>query len=194
MATIKAAGLVLGSNFEAALKHQSHGGNAVRDYGTIKQLQTEHKEELRRLLHPKRRGWHTMDGYARTEDELFSSCLLNLTWENCYEQTCSYTAPEPAARAQMDPCQEKKQTTPCFYLPPTFSQLLTFILSFSPRTVTATDGDEFVSSGKLRGGAQDILKARLEAISMIYAIHLTRRPHLQHPQCLDGGRLKRFAG
>ncbi|XP_029932136.1 peroxisome proliferator-activated receptor gamma coactivator 1-alpha isoform X3 [Myripristis murdjan] len=27
-----------------------------------------------------------MDGYARTEDELFSSCLLNLTWENCYEQ------------------------------------------------------------------------------------------------------------
>ncbi|XP_058480715.1 peroxisome proliferator-activated receptor gamma coactivator 1-alpha isoform X2 [Solea solea] len=27
-----------------------------------------------------------MDGCARTEDELFSSCLLNLTWENCYEQ------------------------------------------------------------------------------------------------------------
>ncbi|XP_032400080.1 peroxisome proliferator-activated receptor gamma coactivator 1-alpha isoform X8 [Etheostoma spectabile] len=27
-----------------------------------------------------------MDGYARTEDESFSSCLLNLTWENCYEQ------------------------------------------------------------------------------------------------------------
>nr|XP_040037706.1 peroxisome proliferator-activated receptor gamma coactivator 1-alpha isoform X4 [Gasterosteus aculeatus aculeatus] len=27
-----------------------------------------------------------MDGYGRTEDELFSSCLLNLTWENCYEQ------------------------------------------------------------------------------------------------------------
>ncbi|KAM7366190.1 hypothetical protein PAMP_015654 [Pampus punctatissimus] len=27
-----------------------------------------------------------MDGYTRTEDELFSSCLLNLTWENCYEQ------------------------------------------------------------------------------------------------------------
>ncbi|XP_073331350.1 peroxisome proliferator-activated receptor gamma coactivator 1-alpha isoform X2 [Pagrus major] len=27
-----------------------------------------------------------MDGYARTEDELFSPCLLNLTWENCYEQ------------------------------------------------------------------------------------------------------------
>ncbi|XP_031140831.1 peroxisome proliferator-activated receptor gamma coactivator 1-alpha isoform X8 [Sander lucioperca] len=27
-----------------------------------------------------------MDGYALTEDELFSSCLLNLTWENCYEQ------------------------------------------------------------------------------------------------------------
>ncbi|KAM3857853.1 peroxisome proliferator-activated receptor gamma coactivator 1-alpha [Diretmus argenteus] len=29
-----------------------------------------------------------MDGYARTEDELFSSssCLLNLTWESCYEQ------------------------------------------------------------------------------------------------------------
>lgn len=27
-----------------------------------------------------------MDGYARTEDELFSACLLNLTWENCYEQ------------------------------------------------------------------------------------------------------------
>ncbi|XP_012995920.2 peroxisome proliferator-activated receptor gamma coactivator 1-alpha isoform X2 [Esox lucius] len=27
-----------------------------------------------------------MDGYALTEDELFSSCLLNLTWENSYEQ------------------------------------------------------------------------------------------------------------
>ncbi|XP_041841046.1 peroxisome proliferator-activated receptor gamma coactivator 1-alpha isoform X1 [Melanotaenia boesemani] len=27
-----------------------------------------------------------MDGYGRTEDELFSSCLLNLTWETCYEQ------------------------------------------------------------------------------------------------------------
>ncbi|XP_069374946.1 peroxisome proliferator-activated receptor gamma coactivator 1-alpha isoform X8 [Paralichthys olivaceus] len=27
-----------------------------------------------------------MDGYARTEDELFSACLLNLTWESCYEQ------------------------------------------------------------------------------------------------------------
>ncbi|XP_056224530.1 peroxisome proliferator-activated receptor gamma coactivator 1-alpha isoform X7 [Seriola aureovittata] len=27
-----------------------------------------------------------MDGYTRTDDELFSSCLLNLTWENCYEQ------------------------------------------------------------------------------------------------------------
>ncbi|KAM8748145.1 peroxisome proliferator-activated receptor gamma coactivator 1-alpha isoform 4-T4 [Acanthopagrus schlegelii] len=27
-----------------------------------------------------------MDGYARTEDELFSPCLLNLTWESCYEQ------------------------------------------------------------------------------------------------------------
>ncbi|XP_034757246.1 peroxisome proliferator-activated receptor gamma coactivator 1-alpha isoform X7 [Etheostoma cragini] len=27
-----------------------------------------------------------MDGYARTEDESFSSCLMNLTWENCYEQ------------------------------------------------------------------------------------------------------------
>ncbi|XP_025756184.1 peroxisome proliferator-activated receptor gamma coactivator 1-alpha isoform X6 [Oreochromis niloticus] len=27
-----------------------------------------------------------MDGYGRTEDELFSSCLVNLTWETCYEQ------------------------------------------------------------------------------------------------------------
>ncbi|XP_038130282.1 peroxisome proliferator-activated receptor gamma coactivator 1-alpha isoform X6 [Cyprinodon tularosa] len=28
-----------------------------------------------------------MDGYSRTEEELFSSsCLLNLTWETCYEQ------------------------------------------------------------------------------------------------------------
>ncbi|XP_078792551.1 peroxisome proliferator-activated receptor gamma coactivator 1-alpha isoform X5 [Oryzias latipes] len=27
-----------------------------------------------------------MDGYGRTEDELFSSRLLNLTWETCYEQ------------------------------------------------------------------------------------------------------------
>lgn len=27
-----------------------------------------------------------MDGYGRSEDELFSSCLLNLTWESCYEQ------------------------------------------------------------------------------------------------------------
>ena len=28
-----------------------------------------------------------MEGYSRTEDELFSSaCLLNLTWESCYEQ------------------------------------------------------------------------------------------------------------
>lgn len=28
-----------------------------------------------------------MDGYSRAEDELISSaCLLNLTWESCYEQ------------------------------------------------------------------------------------------------------------
>ncbi|XP_028998920.1 peroxisome proliferator-activated receptor gamma coactivator 1-alpha isoform X2 [Betta splendens] len=27
-----------------------------------------------------------MDGCARSEDEPFSSCLLNLTWESCYEQ------------------------------------------------------------------------------------------------------------
>ncbi|KAF0029384.1 hypothetical protein F2P81_018489 [Scophthalmus maximus] len=27
-----------------------------------------------------------MDGRARTDDEPFSSCLLNLTWESCYEQ------------------------------------------------------------------------------------------------------------
>lgn len=33
-----------------------------------------------------------MDGYARTEDELFSSCLLNLTWESCYEQVGSHSA------------------------------------------------------------------------------------------------------
>ncbi|XP_069026356.1 LOW QUALITY PROTEIN: peroxisome proliferator-activated receptor gamma coactivator 1-alpha [Embiotoca jacksoni] len=27
-----------------------------------------------------------MDGYGRTEDELLSPCLINLTWETCYEQ------------------------------------------------------------------------------------------------------------
>ncbi|XP_033507933.2 peroxisome proliferator-activated receptor gamma coactivator 1-alpha isoform X8 [Epinephelus lanceolatus] len=43
-------------------------------------------QEPRRLLHTETAGARTMDGYARTEDELFSSCLLNLTWENCYEQ------------------------------------------------------------------------------------------------------------
>lgn len=38
------------------------------------------------ILHPLVATQQTMDGYALTEDELFSSCLPNLTWENSYEQ------------------------------------------------------------------------------------------------------------
>ncbi|GLD53679.1 peroxisome proliferator-activated receptor gamma coactivator 1-alpha isoform X1 [Lates japonicus] len=78
-----------------------------------------------------------MDGYARTEDELFSSCLLNLTWENCYEQVsggggsfdylrCRLIAflnlctdvllhRPGACRTRPDgPLPGEKQTTPCF--------------------------------------------------------------------------------
>lgn len=38
-------------------------------------------------------GCLTMDGYGRTEDELFSSCLVNLTWETCYEQVGCHCPP-----------------------------------------------------------------------------------------------------
>lgn len=35
-----------------------------------------------------------MEGYSRAEDELISSaCLLNLTWESCYEQVGTRNPP-----------------------------------------------------------------------------------------------------
>ncbi|XP_049423854.1 peroxisome proliferator-activated receptor gamma coactivator 1-alpha isoform X9 [Epinephelus fuscoguttatus] len=64
-------------------RRKTRSSREGKDKTTKKSFATQ---EPRRLLHTDTAGARTMDGYARTEDELFSSCLLNLTWENCYEQ------------------------------------------------------------------------------------------------------------
>ncbi|CAB1455950.1 unnamed protein product [Pleuronectes platessa] len=56
------------------------------------------ESSTRRARPPHALTRRAMDGYARTEDELFSACLLNLTWESCYEQTSgSLLSLKPAA-------------------------------------------------------------------------------------------------